>query len=219
MIQLVQSSDKPKFLSYKQKKDFQPFPKLSRSNKAQSISTEKPIPRVIRSIRLKTESVSTGTPKKEIRSGSVSFTIRKAGPAQLGPRPSAPIATSSVESSNKVSGSATPTKVATGGKKSGDSIEGNRDARSRATSKAGSASGKKSGAGTQSTSLASLSNSNLQRGLISAQNLPFLRRFVTEQGKILSRRLTRVTARQQREITKAIKQARILGYLQFVNTK
>jgi small subunit ribosomal protein S18 len=60
---------------------------------------------------------------------------------------------------------------------------------------------------------------NSQRGLISAQNLPFLRRFVTEQGKILSRRLTRVTARQQREITKAIKQARILGYLQFVNTK
>ena len=60
---------------------------------------------------------------------------------------------------------------------------------------------------------------NPERSLISAQNLPFLRRFVTEQGKILSRRLTRVTARQQREITKAIKQARILGYLQFVNTK
>jgi small subunit ribosomal protein S18 len=64
-----------------------------------------------------------------------------------------------------------------------------------------------------------LSVTNPERSLISAQNLPFLRRFVTEQGKILSRRLTRVTARQQREITKAIKQARILGYLQFVNTK
>ena len=64
-----------------------------------------------------------------------------------------------------------------------------------------------------------LSLTNPERSFISAQNLPFLRRFVTEQGKILSRRLTRVTARQQREITKAIKQARILGYLQFVNTK
>ena len=64
-----------------------------------------------------------------------------------------------------------------------------------------------------------LSVTNPERSFISAQNLPFLRRFVTEQGKILSRRLTRVTARQQREITKAIKQARILGYLQFVNTK
>ena len=64
-----------------------------------------------------------------------------------------------------------------------------------------------------------ISITNPERSLISAQNLPFLRRFVTEQGKILSRRLTRVTARQQREITKAIKQARILGYLQFVNTK
>ena len=55
--------------------------------------------------------------------------------------------------------------------------------------------------------------------LIDYKNIPFLRRFITEQGKILSRRFTGVTAKQQREITKAIKQARILGLLQFVNNK
>jgi small subunit ribosomal protein S18 len=70
-----------------------------------------------------------------------------------------------------------------------------------------------------SLGLRALALKNPQRGLISAQNISFLRRFVTEQGKILSRRFTRVTARQQRELTKAIKQARILGYLKFVNTK
>jgi small subunit ribosomal protein S18 len=55
--------------------------------------------------------------------------------------------------------------------------------------------------------------------LIDYKNVPFLRRFITEQGKILSRRFTGITAKQQREITKAIKQARILGLLQFVNNK
>jgi small subunit ribosomal protein S18 len=55
--------------------------------------------------------------------------------------------------------------------------------------------------------------------LIDYKNIAFLRRFITEQGKILSRRFTGVTAKQQREITKAIKQARILGLLQFVNNK
>ena len=88
------------------------------------------------------------------------------------------------------------------------------------STKGGSIPAKKNGIGGPNGDLRSvIAENNTQRGLISAQNLPFLRRFVTEQGKILSRRLTRVTARQQREITKAIKQARILGYLQFVNTK
>ena len=89
-----------------------------------------------------------------------------------------------------------------------------------AVAKGGSTPPKKNGIGGPNGDLRSvIAENNTQRGLISAQNLTFLRRFVTEQGKILSRRLTRVTARQQREITKAIKQARILGYLQFVNTK
>ena len=40
-----------------------------------------------------------------------------------------------------------------------------------------------------------------------------LRRFVTERGKILPSRITGTTARQQREITRAIKRARTMGLL------
>lgn len=55
--------------------------------------------------------------------------------------------------------------------------------------------------------------------VIDYKNVPLLRRFITEQGKILGRRFTGLTAKQQREVTKAIKQARVLGLLQFVNNK
>ncbi len=40
-----------------------------------------------------------------------------------------------------------------------------------------------------------------------------LRKFMTDRGKIMSRRLTGATARQQRKITRAIKQARVMGLL------
>ena len=52
--------------------------------------------------------------------------------------------------------------------------------------------------------------------VISYKNVDLLRRFITEQGKILPRRLTGVTAKEQRQLAKAIKQARILGFLQFL---
>ena len=39
----------------------------------------------------------------------------------------------------------------------------------------------------------------------------FLRRFVTEQGKIMPRRRTGCTPEQQRQIAKAIRRARIVG--------
>jgi small subunit ribosomal protein S18 len=39
-------------------------------------------------------------------------------------------------------------------------------------------------------------------------DVDFLSRFVTETGKILPRRITGCTAKQQRHITKAIKRAR-----------
>jgi small subunit ribosomal protein S18 len=55
--------------------------------------------------------------------------------------------------------------------------------------------------------------------IIDYKNVVFLRRFVTEQGKILSRRLTGVSAKDQRKISKAIKHARLLGLLQFVHRK
>jgi small subunit ribosomal protein S18 len=44
-----------------------------------------------------------------------------------------------------------------------------------------------------------------------------LKKFVTERGKILPRRITGLTAKQQRELTAAIKRARIMGLLYFVN--
>nr|ANA56966.1 ribosomal protein S18 [Pyramimonas parkeae] len=53
--------------------------------------------------------------------------------------------------------------------------------------------------------------------LIDYKNIDLLRKFVTEQGKILPRRVTRLNAKQQRSVTKAIKQARVIGSLPFVN--
>ncbi|MBN1410341.1 MAG: 30S ribosomal protein S18 [Spirochaetales bacterium] len=43
-----------------------------------------------------------------------------------------------------------------------------------------------------------------------------LRRFITERGKIVPRRITGTCARHQRQLTRAIKRARILALLPFV---
>mgnify|MGYP001297028816 CR=1 FL=1 len=48
------------------------------------------------------------------------------------------------------------------------------------------------------------------------KNTTILSAFISDQGKILPRRLTGVTAKQQRQLAKAVKQARILGFLQFL---
>lgn len=53
--------------------------------------------------------------------------------------------------------------------------------------------------------------------LIKYTDVELLKKFVTERGKILPRRITGLTAKQQRQVSKAIKQARILGLLYFVN--
>lgn len=47
--------------------------------------------------------------------------------------------------------------------------------------------------------------------------MSLISRFISEQGKILSRRVNRLTLKQQRLITIAIKQARILSLLPFLN--
>nr|YP_009183011.1 ribosomal protein S18 [Plantago maritima]ALJ78272.1 ribosomal protein S18 [Plantago maritima]QWL15796.1 ribosomal protein S18 [Plantago alpina] len=52
---------------------------------------------------------------------------------------------------------------------------------------------------------------------IDYRNMSLISRFVSEQGKILSRRVNRLTLKQQRLITTAIKQARILSLLPFLN--
>ena len=45
----------------------------------------------------------------------------------------------------------------------------------------------------------------------------FLRKFITEQGKIIPAHVTGVSAKYQRLITKEIKKARVLALLPFVN--
>nr|WHU52384.1 ribosomal protein S18 [Cyclamen persicum] len=51
------------------------------------------------------------------------------------------------------------------------------------------------------------------------RNMSLISRFISEQGKILSRRVNRLTLKQQRLITIAIKQARILSLLPFLNNE
>lgn len=51
---------------------------------------------------------------------------------------------------------------------------------------------------------------------IDYRNVSLISRFISEQGKILSRRVNRLTLKQQRLITIAIKQARILSLLPFL---
>ena len=55
--------------------------------------------------------------------------------------------------------------------------------------------------------------------MIDYKNINLLRRFISEQGKILSRRMTRLTSKQQRLMTIAIKRARVLALLPFLNNE
>ncbi len=52
---------------------------------------------------------------------------------------------------------------------------------------------------------------------INYKDVDLLRKYITERGKILPRRITGLTAKQQRDLTTAIKQARILALLPFIN--
>nr|YP_009774388.1 ribosomal protein S18 [Rhododendron delavayi var. delavayi]QIZ75029.1 ribosomal protein S18 [Rhododendron delavayi var. delavayi] len=54
---------------------------------------------------------------------------------------------------------------------------------------------------------------------IDYRNMSLISRFISQQGKILSRRVNRLTLKQQRLITIAIKQARILSSLPFLNNE
>lgn len=53
---------------------------------------------------------------------------------------------------------------------------------------------------------------------IDYKDIDLLKLFITEQGKIVPRRISGVTAQQQRQISKAIKQARILSLLPFIGS-
>ena len=49
------------------------------------------------------------------------------------------------------------------------------------------------------------------------KNAELLRRFLSPEGKILPARRTGLTAKNQRKLTRAIKQARAIGILPFTN--
>lgn len=51
---------------------------------------------------------------------------------------------------------------------------------------------------------------------IDYKDVDLLRKFITERGKILPRRITGLTAKQQRDLTQAIKRARLLALLPFL---
>lgn len=51
---------------------------------------------------------------------------------------------------------------------------------------------------------------------IDYKDVEFLQRYINEQGKILPRRVTNISAATQRQLTRAIKRARHLALLAFV---
>ncbi|MCB9641053.1 MAG: 30S ribosomal protein S18 [Myxococcales bacterium] len=53
------------------------------------------------------------------------------------------------------------------------------------------------------------------RGPIDYKDIDLLSQFITDQGKIMPRRLTRVSAKDQRTICAAIKRARMIGLLPY----
>ncbi|MGF1515191.1 MAG: 30S ribosomal protein S18 [Elainellaceae cyanobacterium] len=52
---------------------------------------------------------------------------------------------------------------------------------------------------------------------IDYKDVELLRKFMTDRGKILPRRITGLTAQQQRDLTVGVKRARIIALLPFVN--
>lgn len=60
--------------------------------------------------------------------------------------------------------------------------------------------------------------SPLQLGeVIDYKDVELLSKFLTEQGKILPRRVTGLTTKQQARLTKAVKKARVISLLPFIN--
>ena len=55
--------------------------------------------------------------------------------------------------------------------------------------------------------------------VIDYKDVELLHKFVTERGKMLPRRITGLTARQQRDLTTAVKRARLVALLPFLNVE
>ena len=54
---------------------------------------------------------------------------------------------------------------------------------------------------------------------IDYKDIDLLRKFVTERGKILPSRITGLTSKQQRDLALAIKRARIVALMPFINAE
>ncbi|MCL2926038.1 MAG: 30S ribosomal protein S18 [Trichodesmium sp. MAG_R04] len=52
---------------------------------------------------------------------------------------------------------------------------------------------------------------------IDYKDVELLKKYVTERGKILPRRITGLTSKQQKDLTKSIKRARYVALLPYVN--
>jgi small subunit ribosomal protein S18 len=55
--------------------------------------------------------------------------------------------------------------------------------------------------------------------VIDYKDIDLLRKFITERGKILPRRITGLTSKQQKAVTTAVKRARVVALLPFVNNE
>ena len=60
-----------------------------------------------------------------------------------------------------------------------------------------------------------LSGKNAPR--VDYKNLKLLKKFTSERGKILPKRITSVSTKKQKELSKAIKRARFLALLSYIN--
>ncbi|MFM2303684.1 MAG: hypothetical protein RLZZ135_1094 [Cyanobacteriota bacterium] len=54
---------------------------------------------------------------------------------------------------------------------------------------------------------------------IDYKDVDLLRKYVTERGKILPRRITGLTSKQQRDLTLSIKRARQIALMPFINVE
>lgn len=59
-------------------------------------------------------------------------------------------------------------------------------------------------------------NFEKQKQILNYKNIFFLRKYISIEGKILPQRLTGLSSKNQRYLAKAIKNARIMGFLPFV---
>lgn len=56
----------------------------------------------------------------------------------------------------------------------------------------------------------------ITNAIVDYKDIDLLRKFINDQGKIMSRRSTGLNAKQQKKVTKSIKRARILSLLPFL---